>query len=35
MSDPKLVAQLSQDAGAKVGATLFADALSGPVSIAE
>ena len=30
MSDPKLVAQLSQDAGAKVGATLFADALSGP-----
>jgi zinc/manganese transport system substrate-binding protein len=30
MSDPKLVAQLSKDAGAKVGATLFVDALSGP-----
>ena len=30
MSNPKLVAQLSKDAGAKVGATLFADALSGP-----
>ena len=29
MSDPKLVAQLSRDAGAKVGATLFVDALSG------
>ena len=29
MSDPKLVAQLSKDAGAKVGATLFVDALSG------
>ena len=30
MSDPKLVAQLSKDAGAKVGATLFVDALSAP-----
>jgi zinc/manganese transport system substrate-binding protein len=30
MSDPKLIAQLSKDAGAKVGATLFVDALSGP-----
>lgn len=30
MSDPKLVAQLSKDAGAKVGATLYVDALSGP-----
>jgi zinc/manganese transport system substrate-binding protein len=30
MSNPKLVAQLSKDAGAKVGATLFVDALSGP-----
>jgi zinc/manganese transport system substrate-binding protein len=30
MSDPKLVAQLSKDAGARVGATLFVDALSGP-----
>ena len=30
MSSPKLVAQLSQDAGAKVGASLYADALSPP-----
>lgn len=30
MSSPKLVAQLSQDAGAKVGANLYADALSAP-----
>ena len=30
MSDPKLIAQLSKDAGARVGATLFVDALSGP-----
>ena len=30
MSSPKLVAQLSQDAGAKVGAKLYADALSAP-----
>lgn len=30
MSSPKLVAQLSQDAGAKVGASLYADALSAP-----
>jgi zinc/manganese transport system substrate-binding protein len=30
MSNPKLIAQLSKDAGAKVGATLFVDALSSP-----
>ena len=30
MSNPKLITQLSEDAGAKLGATLFADALSGP-----
>lgn len=30
MSNPKLIAQLSQDAGALLGATLYADALSGP-----
>ncbi len=30
MSNPKLIAQLSQDAGARLGATLYADALSGP-----
>ena len=30
MSGPKLIAQLSKDAGAKVGATLFVDLLSGP-----
>lgn len=29
MGNPKLLAQLSKDAGAKVGATLFVDALSG------
>lgn len=29
MSNPKLLAQLSQDAGATVGASLYADALSG------
>ena len=28
MSDPKLLAQLSKDAGASVGARLYADALS-------
>ena len=30
MSNPKLVAQLSKDAGATVGASLYADALSSP-----
>jgi len=30
MSNPKLLAQLSKDAGATVGASLYADALSGP-----
>jgi zinc/manganese transport system substrate-binding protein len=30
MSNPKLLAQLSQDAGATVGASLYADALSAP-----
>lgn len=30
MSNPKLMAQLSRDAGAKVGGTLYSDALSGP-----
>jgi zinc/manganese transport system substrate-binding protein len=30
MSNPKLIDQLSKDAGARVGATLFVDALSGP-----
>jgi zinc/manganese transport system substrate-binding protein len=30
MSNPKLVAQLSKDAGASVGASLYADALSAP-----
>ena len=30
MSNPKLVAQLSKDAGATVGASLYADALSAP-----
>lgn len=30
MSSPKLLAQLSKDAGAKVGASLYADALSTP-----
>ena len=30
MSSPKLLAQLSKDAGATVGASLYADALSGP-----
>jgi zinc/manganese transport system substrate-binding protein len=30
MSDPKLMAQLSRDAGATVGGTLYSDALSGP-----
>jgi zinc/manganese transport system substrate-binding protein len=30
MSNPKLIAQLSQDAGATVGASLYADALSAP-----
>ena len=30
MSNPKLIAQLSQDAGATLGASLYADALSGP-----
>jgi len=30
MSNPKLVAQLSKDAGATVGASLYSDALSGP-----
>jgi zinc/manganese transport system substrate-binding protein len=30
MSSPKLIAQLSQDAGATVGASLYADALSAP-----
>lgn len=30
MSSPKLMAQLSKDAGATVGATLYSDALSGP-----
>ena len=30
MSNPKLLAQLSQDAGATVGARLYADALSAP-----
>ena len=28
MSNPKLIAQLSKDAGATVGATLYSDALS-------
>lgn len=30
MSNPKLMAQLSRDAGAAVGGTLYSDALSGP-----
>jgi zinc/manganese transport system substrate-binding protein len=30
MSNPKLVAQLSKDAGATLGASLYADALSAP-----
>ncbi|MDQ3058743.1 MAG: zinc ABC transporter substrate-binding protein [Pseudomonadota bacterium] len=30
MSDPKLLAQLSKDAGVRVGAALYADALSSP-----
>lgn len=30
MSNPKLVAQLSKDAGVSVGGTLYSDALSGP-----
>ncbi len=30
MSNPKLIAQISKDAGARVGSTLFVDALSGP-----
>lgn len=30
MSNPKLIAQLSQDAGATLGASLYADALSAP-----
>jgi len=30
MSNPKLIEQLSRDAGATVGASLYADALSGP-----
>jgi zinc/manganese transport system substrate-binding protein len=30
MSDPKLLAQLSQDAGVRVGASLYSDALSAP-----
>lgn len=30
MSNPKLIAQLSQDAGATVGASLYSDALSAP-----
>ena len=30
MSNPKLIEQLSKDAGATVGASLYADALSGP-----
>ena len=30
MSNPKLLAQLSKDAGVTVGASLYADALSGP-----
>jgi zinc/manganese transport system substrate-binding protein len=30
MSNPKLMAQLSKDAGATVGGTLYSDALSGP-----
>ena len=30
MSNPKLLAQLSKDAGATVGASLYSDALSGP-----
>ncbi len=30
MSNPKLIAQLSRDAGAAVGGTLYSDALSGP-----
>jgi zinc/manganese transport system substrate-binding protein len=30
MSDPKLLAQLSKDAGVKVGAALYSDALSSP-----
>jgi zinc/manganese transport system substrate-binding protein len=30
MGNPKLIAQLSQDAGVTLGATLYADALSGP-----
>ena len=30
MSNPKMLEQLSKDAGAKVGGTLYSDALSGP-----
>jgi zinc/manganese transport system substrate-binding protein len=30
MSNPKLMAQLSKDAGVSVGGTLYSDALSGP-----
>lgn len=30
MSNPKLITQLSRDAGAKLGGTLYSDALSGP-----
>ena len=30
MSNPKLMAQLSRDAGATLGGTLYSDALSGP-----
>ena len=30
MSNPKLMAQLSRDAGVSVGGTLYSDALSGP-----
>ena len=32
MSNPKLIAQLSKDAGATLGGTLYSDALSGPAA---
>ncbi|MDD5480322.1 zinc ABC transporter substrate-binding protein [Rhodoferax sp.] len=35
MSNPKLITQLSQDAGVSVGATLYSDALSAPGGVAD
>ncbi|MDD2810916.1 zinc ABC transporter substrate-binding protein, partial [Rhodoferax sp.] len=35
MSNPKLITQLSQDAGVSVGATLYSDSLSAPGGVAD